>query len=325
MPVSGGGYTLTEVDGTVTAYNANGSLNYVQDTDGNRITADWTGSLLTSLTASSGQYLALSYNAAGLVSLITDSTGRTTTYAYDPSNQYLLSVTDFNGQTTTYSYETTGQAANSLATITYPGNTHEYFTYDSQGRLATSSADGGRQPLTYSYSVGEVSATDFWGDMSSYFCNAQGVVVKYVDPLGNVTLAAYDSNLNLTKITDAVGQSESYGYNSVGEVTSWTDFLGNTTNFTYSGPFNDLASMTDANGNTTSYSYDSSGNLLTTTYANGTSETFSNYNPEGEAASFVDPNSQATSFTYNSAGEVTARRFPTAARTRTLTTPTATS
>jgi RHS repeat-associated protein len=306
----GGGFTLTEQDGTVTAYNANGSLDYVQDTDGNRITAGWTRGLLTTLTASSGQSLTLAYNAAKLVSSITDSTGRSTTYAYDPSNQYLLSVTDFNGQTSGYSYDTAAgsQALHALVTVTYPGNTHQYFTYDSQGRLAGSYADGSRQPLTYSYSLGQVNATDYWGDTSTYYFNALGLLTKYVDPLGIVTLAAYDSNLNLTKITNAAGQSESYGYNAGGDVTSWTDFLGNTTDFSYTAAFNELASMTDANGNTTSYAYDSSGDLLTTIYANGTSESFT-YDPEGDATSFIDPNGQPVNLTHNASGQVTGATF----------------
>src|SRR5208337_2850731 len=78
-----GGYLLTEADGTVTDYNANGTLNYVQDTDGNRITAGYTDGLLTSLTASSGQWIAIGYNSAGFISTVTDSEGRTTTYTYD--------------------------------------------------------------------------------------------------------------------------------------------------------------------------------------------------------------------------------------------------
>ena len=103
---SGGGYALTEKGGQVTAYNTDGSLGYVQDTNANRITAGYTGGLLTSLTASSGQSLTLGYNAAGLVSTITDSAGRTTSYNYDPTNQYLTSVVDFNARTTSYTYDT---------------------------------------------------------------------------------------------------------------------------------------------------------------------------------------------------------------------------
>ncbi len=129
----------------------------MQDTDGNRITAGYTGGQLTSLTASSGQYIDIAYNAAGLISSITDSAGRTTTYNYDPTNTYLISVNGFNGQTTNYTYDTTsGDAAqNALETITIPGGTHEYFTYDSLGRLAGISQDGGAEPETFAYSLGQ--------------------------------------------------------------------------------------------------------------------------------------------------------------------------
>ena len=106
QPTASGGYLLTEADGTVTDYNADGTLNYIQDTNGNRITAGYTGGRLTSLTASSGQSITIAYNAAGLISTVTDSQGRVTTYTYDATNQYLMAVKGFNGQTTTYAYNT---------------------------------------------------------------------------------------------------------------------------------------------------------------------------------------------------------------------------
>ena len=99
-PTSNGGFTLTEQDGTVTAYNPNGTLDYVEDTDGNTITAGYTDGQLTSLTASSGQSLNIAYNAAGLIASVTDSAGRETTYQYDPTDTYLTSVTTFDGETT---------------------------------------------------------------------------------------------------------------------------------------------------------------------------------------------------------------------------------
>jgi len=83
----------------------------VQDSDGNHITASYTGGRLTTLTHSAGQWLTLTYNAAGLVSTITDSAGRTTTCHYDPTNQYLTSAVDFDGQTTSYAYLCPGQVA----------------------------------------------------------------------------------------------------------------------------------------------------------------------------------------------------------------------
>jgi RHS repeat-associated protein len=305
-----GGYLLTEADGTATDYNANGTLNYLQDTNGNRITAGYTSGRLTSLTASSGQSITIGYNAAGLIATVSDSQGRATTYSYDPSNQYLMSVMGFNGQTTSYTYNTTSGAAaqNALTAITFPGGTHQYFTYDSEGRLSGTYNNGGAQPQSFAYAVGQVSITDGTGDISNLFYNEQGLVVKSIDPLGNVTLNTYDSNFNLTQVTNALGQSETYVYNAAGEVTSSTDFLGNTTYFVYSGPFNELASMTDANGNTTNYAYSSAGDLLSTTYANGTSES-SSFNPLGEATSYLNANGQPTQYTYNSAGQIATETF----------------
>jgi RHS repeat-associated protein len=307
--VGNGIFTLTQPDGQVTEF-ANGQVAYVQDTNGNRVTAGYTGALLTSLTASSGPSITISYNAAGLISSVASSLGQVTTYSYDATNQYLASVAGPTGQTTTYSYNTTSgsPAQNALTTIAFPGGTHQYFTYDSEGLLSGTSNDGGAQPQTFAYAQGQVSVTDGVGNTSELDYNEQGLLFKSIDPLGNVTLDAYDSGFNLVKVTNALGLSETYTYNSVGEATASTDFLGNTTQFVYAGPFNQLASMTDANDNTTQYTYSSAGDLLSTTYANGTSST-STFNPQGDATSFLNQNGQATNYTYNAAGQVLTETF----------------
>ncbi len=300
-----GGYLLTQRDGTITDFSANGTLNDMQDADGNRITAGYTNGLLTSLTASSGQSITISYNSAGLISSVADSEGRTTTYTYDSTDTYLIAVTGYNGETTTYTNNTAGgPAQNALTEIAFPAGTHQYFTYDGEGRLASTSSDGGAEPFTFAYNAGEVDFADGLGDTIKFFYNGQGLLVKTVDPLGNVTLGSYNSNGNLVQLTNAVGQSETLTYNAVGEVTSMTDFLGDTTRFAYNGPFNSLTSMTDANGNTTRYTYDSKGDLLATTYANNTTKTFT-YDPEGDATSFVNPDGDPITAMYNSAGQVT--------------------
>ena len=76
-PTGGGTFTLTEQDGQITTFNSDGTLNYVQDTNGNKITASYTKGMLTSLKASTGQSLGIfAYNAAGLISSVTDSDGQ---------------------------------------------------------------------------------------------------------------------------------------------------------------------------------------------------------------------------------------------------------
>jgi RHS repeat-associated protein len=301
-----GTFTLTEQDGTVTAYNADGTLNYVEDTDGNTITAGYTNGLLTSLTASSGQSLTIAYNAAGLIASVTDSAGRETTYRYDPTVNYLTSVTTSDGQTTSYTYDTSIniETENALLSITYPDGTHSYFTYDSEGRIASTSADGGAEMTTYAYGPGgAVASTDALGNTTTDYFDDNGLILKVTDPLGNSTGYTYDSNFNLTQITDPAGQITSNQYDSQGNLISTTDPLGQTTNFTYTNTDDNLASVADANGNTTQYAYDGNGDLTSTTYADGTIASVA-YNPIGEAISSTDQDGQVMAYTYNAAGQV---------------------
>jgi len=307
--LSGGGYQLTETDGSSTVFNANGTLGYLQDSNGNRITATYTSGLLSRLTASNGEYLALSYTS-GLLTEVTDSTGEVSTYAYDSTGQYLLSYTDEFG-TTSYSY-VTGQGAasqNALASITYADNSHDYFSYDVEGRLIDAHQGNDQEDVTISYgAAGGYTTTDADGNKTTVLTDDSGQVCETIDPLGNVTHNTYDASGDLTAVNGPQGSNYVYTYDANGNLTSATDPLGLTTQFTYNAN-NDLTSLTDPNGNTTSYAYDNSDDLLSINYADGTEEQFNNYNPLGEAAQYVDANGQTIGYAYNSQGLVTTENF----------------
>jgi YD repeat-containing protein len=107
LTLASGQYTLTEVDGTV--WQSLGDdphlLDYVQDTNGNKVTCAYAGGLLTSLTHSNGSQLTMAYDANGRLQKVTDPNGsgtaddKVTTYAYDATGQYLISVTSSDGKT----------------------------------------------------------------------------------------------------------------------------------------------------------------------------------------------------------------------------------
>jgi YD repeat-containing protein len=256
LTTSNGGYLLTQPDGTVYQFNGNGTLNYVQDTHGNRITAAYNAqSQLVSLTHSNGEFLDFAYNANGQLQSLTDSTGRTETYDYDATGQFLTSYTDVYG-TTNYTY-ITGQVAqspaqnNALAQIAYADNTHLYFGYDSQGRLIDQHRDSGQEDRAWTYlNPGGYVVTDANQNQTTVYFNRFGATGETIDPLGNITRSYFDSNLDLTKVIGPGGATYNYGYDANGNLTSQTDALGLTTNFTYDGR-NNLTSYTDAKGNTT--------------------------------------------------------------------------
>jgi RHS repeat-associated protein len=313
--IPGSGFNLTEADGMMTHFDNDGKIGFVQDPNGNRVTAGYTNGMLTNLTASAGQSLAFTYNSAGLISAITDSTQRTTVYTYDSTNQFLMSVTDFAGRVTRYTYDVHGTplTANALLSVENPDGTTDHFTYDAQGRLATTYTDvpmgSPMGQLTYTYGpAGDVAVTDADQGTSRYSYDQRGLAVKFQDALGNTTHLVYDGNFNLVQVIDAVGQVTIRSYDNKGNVISRTDPDGATVTFSYSGLLNKLTSYTDPNGNTTSYNYDNKGNLLSVTYPNNSLEQFS-YDPMGNLTETINRRGQAIRYTYNSAGLVTRKDF----------------
>ncbi|HEY4313325.1 MAG TPA: CARDB domain-containing protein [Pirellulales bacterium] len=314
-------YVLTAPDGTTSTYSSSGQLVNVDDTNGNTITALYTGNLLTELVHSDGDTLSFTYNAQGHVTKAVDSAGDTATYTYDSTGEYLMSVTTPQG-TTSYTYSTPIQLVvlgsgpggstpgSSLASIAFPDGTHEYFTYDGEDRLFATSQDGNANEVTYTYEQpGEVTTTDAVGDASRTFYDDRGLVARTQDSLGNITSYAYDpSTLLVSQVTDPANQTQSFLYDKLGNLLSSTNQLGNTTLFSY-GNNSRLTSMTDANGNRTSYSYDADGNLLSTTYADASTST-STFDPEGDPLSFINQDGQAIAYTYNSRGQLATESFP---------------
>jgi RHS repeat-associated protein len=311
---SGGVFTFTDTDGRQSVYLANGKLNYVQDTNGNRITLDYNSSNKpTTLTFSNPsnpseptEQLALTYNSQGFVSQIADGTGNTWLYNYDGAG-HLLSVTGPGNLTTTYTYDTgtNPETANALLSITYPDGSQRNFTYDpATGRLTGTSENGGADPITYTYiTEAEIAAKDANGDITTVWYNDLGLAARIQDPLGAVSSYQFDANGNPISYTNAAGQTYQYTYDSEGNLTQVIKPLGQTVAMSY-GPLDTLTSITDAAGNTTQYSYDSAGNLRSIIYPDGTKQSFT-YDPLGNLSQTVLQNGDPIAYQYNAQGLVT--------------------
>jgi RHS repeat-associated protein len=308
LTFSNGAYQLVERDGTVYQFNTNGTLDYVQDTHGNRITTSYDAAgRLSQLTETNGEYLHLAYNSQGQLGTLTDSAGQTENYGY--TGGMLTSYTDVYG-TTTYTYVSDGTAAQNgaLAQIAYADNTHIYFTYDAQGRLIDQHRDGGGEDETFTYlTPGGYTVTNGVGHTTTTYFDRYGGTVETIDGNGNATFYKYDGNLNLVEADGPAGIKYLYTYDAKGNLLSETDPLNLTTLFTYNGN-NDLTGYTDARGDTTSYAYNSANDLLSITYANGTVQQYS-YNPLGEATQFLNARGHAIGYAYNAQGLVNQETF----------------
>jgi RHS repeat-associated protein len=310
-------YQLRASDGSVTVFRADGTLDYVQDRDGNRITAGYKGSELTSLTHSDGDALVLSYNAQGRISQITDPAGRVTSYTYDASGEHLISVLKPDGNSLDYTYttNTAGPLAHALLSMTnlpscgcQDETTSTFFAYDSQGRLASRSQAGGAERITYAFDAfGNVSVTDALGNTRRFLLNEVGQVAGEVDALGNVSEYVYDGANNLT-----ASMAPGYGavastYDARGNLVGQVNPLGQSEAFAYDAS-NDMTSMRDALGNTTGFQYDANGNLVSTIDAGGNSDRLS-YDAQGNVIRQIDNNGNAVNYTYNARGQLTRKDY----------------
>ncbi|MFE3494290.1 LamG-like jellyroll fold domain-containing protein [Streptomyces sp. NPDC059175] len=217
------------------------------------------------------------------------------------------SMTDANGNTTDYGYDEAAQQTTSTAP-------------------AVSAEQSGGTPV----SVRPVSMVGY---------NTFGEQTETSDPLGNVTVTAYDGEGQESSTTmpnyTAPGSSTPITakawneYNKLGQVTAEVDPLGNRTTYTYT-QLGDLASVTDPGGGTTTYTYDTNGDQLSATRPNGARQestwdylgnqltstdivrqptqraytAINEYNgPGGELSRTVSPTGVSESYKYNAIGE----------------------
>ncbi|WP_329401831.1 LamG-like jellyroll fold domain-containing protein [Streptomyces melanogenes] len=173
------------------------------------------------------------------------SSVRTTSWKLDQRGMP-VSTTDANGVTTDYGYDESGQQTS----VTEP---------------AVNAEQNGGTPA----SVRPVTLTGY---------NTYGEQTEISDPLGNVTVTAYDGEGQEASTTlpdytppgastpiKAVSWNE---YNHLGQVSAEVDPLGNRTTYTYT-QLGDLASVTEPGGDTTRYTYDTNGDQLSATRPNG--------------------------------------------------------
>jgi RHS repeat-associated protein len=304
----GGGYMVTEGDGTAVRFPSLGSV----ATD------------FTKLTLESGVYVrrypdstAVYFSTAGLMTEIRDRLGRSTTFQYDGSNR-LTTINDPMkniGRTVPYisiaygangisSITTTGHGPNKVTTVTVdasrnlqsiadPDSKSTGFTYDASGRLYTATdRQGGVQQFNYDSFSWKVTSillpsipVDAGGGSTT---NAQpsigltpwmdkGVPRSSTATLPKAAFAPTDISAN---VSDPDGRITSFAPDRYGQPVWTTDNLANLTTIVRSGIF--PTSVTHPDGSIDTYTY--SGALLSSMKLAGDSAVRFTYGPAGQVA-----------------------------------------
>ncbi len=263
---SNGLYMTSDVDrngNTISfAYDANGALSSIADTQGR----------VTTFSYISGTYTGCAPpTASGFVKTITDPAGRTYSFTYD-TNCDLATYTDPNNKTTTFGYD----SLFNLVTITDPLGNETKLTYNGIYKVTsvtrvTNISQGTGPTTTFTYNSGNTVVTDPDNNQSTYVYDTRDRVTEGTDNSGS-TFTSYTNDNKHATDKDQNGNQAISSYNSNNDLTTFTPPVmggGQTaavTTFSYQTPSSVAghlylpSSATDAQGNCSAFVYDSAGN-----------------------------------------------------------------
>jgi len=298
---SEGAFVLTSHSGTVVYFREDGKLDYMEDLNGNQITADYADDQLSVLTHSCGSFLAFEYDGFGHISRISDQTGgRDVQYNYNGGQ--LSEVLDTSGRITIYDYFDQGAAAFAIETITDPAGLRQNFTYDANGRLDTVSYND-NAPVSLEYYIGRVSLTnEADNSVQKIYYDTRGQIIKSISPLLQVSTNEFDSVGNRVKTIGPDGHSIEFDYDKDGNPIEIIDPLGQSIRMDY-GLFNRMTGITDPTDNEISYGYDSIGNLVSQVFPDGTSTSYV-HDDTGSLIQQVDRNGKIIQYSRDNNGRV---------------------
>lgn len=266
---------------------------------------------------------------------LTDATGHSMQFGWDPTNNRPTGVTDRIGDATAIAYETN---AGLIASRTDAEGATTAFTYTPQSQTFTNPAnsetvnftfynltrvdyaDGTHDDLVYDAAGNILMFTNRRGKASSLTYNSRGQALTRVNPAGGTNTYTYNADATLASSTDSDAGIDitTYSYDGYKRLSSITSPGGGTVQLAYD--VNDrLLAIVDECGRTNSFAYDANGNRISTRdplsaiYTNAhdlMDRLVSTTDPQGgtiarsydalnRLASVTDRNSNTTTFAYN--------------------------
>ncbi|MDP9389702.1 MAG: DNRLRE domain-containing protein [Actinomycetota bacterium] len=241
---SGSTYTLTRHQsgevfkfGTV-ANSIGGSRAYlssIADRNGNTITFAYdTSNRVTSLTDTQGRSLTFAYTS-GLLTSISDWAGRAWSYGYTGTD--VSSYTDPAGKVTTYGYDANGRINQITTPSGIAGGTITKVVYNSDGSVQKLSrvkdGSGGTYDWTYAYSStaqsGGTRCTQYGGSAPAKMLGC----ITVTDPRGFLTSHGWDESDQVVKAIDAAGNVRNSTYGANENVAEYKNSLSAVSTLTY--------------------------------------------------------------------------------------------
>lgn len=310
------GFALTERNGSVSGFDAAGRLAFQRDLFGDGVVLGYDGAgRLSTITHSSGDSLTLHYGAGGRVTRVVDHTGQSTTYGYDGSGEHLLTVTTPTGLVTRYDYvpATGSPSDHALASVTRPGGTVRFFSFDSAGRNSGRHSSGGAEPISFEADdEGRITTRDGAGRTWESSFDESSRLVAVRNPLGQTVRMDHDAEGDLVRVVDPAGGVSETAYGLLHEITGAVGPSGSRVDLTYRYPSAGGAfpkTLADPGTNESTFALDLHGRTASTTFPDGSTETVS-FDDRGFPVTATNRNGQTTTLSWNRRGQIVRKELP---------------
>lgn len=262
-----------------------------------------------------------SYDAAGRVTRLIDSSGATSDYAYTPRG-WLASRT-VNGMVTKFAYTPYG----AVASITDPDGLSTSYTYDAAHRLTRITDTLGNYVQYTLDAAGNLTQEQTFDSSSalhkslSRTFNTLGQLTQVVDGLNHTMFNAspsgsYDANGNLVQSSDALGIQHKLGYDALNRLVQTIDnyngsdtATANTTIATSRDSLDRLTGVTDPSNLTTTYQFDGLSNSSGQTSPD-TGSTSRTFDAAGNVLTRTDAKGITATYTYDASDRPLTVSYP---------------
>lgn len=300
-----GVWRLQESDGTELFFSADGLLTRIRRQNRDALTFEYAGNRLTRVLHAAGGWIRLLYNAQGLVIRAETSTGQAVSYAYQDG--LLTTVTMPGDRVMRYEYHTASEGLRSYALrrIIYPDNTEFLISYDSVGRIASTSLKNGINPVVYERTaIDEIRVRNGSNATTIYRFLPNGLISYVRTPAGREFRYVYDSAGRVIRAIDPDGGEERYVYDANGNPIQTQSRDGVVRTYSFDPQAGTLQWVRDGRQVVTRFTHDPARNLTRIEYADSSAESFS-YSVWGQVLQAINRRGQAVTFNYDSAGRPT--------------------
>jgi RHS repeat-associated protein len=312
-----GGYKLVRHDQVSYQFDANGALLSELDRNGQGLSFTYDGSgRLTTITDSASHAVTVAYNASNLISSVSTPDGRVVAYGYTSGRLTSVTLPDPDGAgplaapVWTYTYDANGRLWQEI-----DPNAHTQVTnvYDPSTGRVTQQTDANQKTTLFAWDAPTQTATitdpdnHVWKDVYQ-----NNVLIKRIDPAGEVTQFGHDIGLDTNLVTSPNGtDATSMSYVSGNLMTATAPVslgVGVKKSFTYDTQ-NNVKTVTDARNKLSQYGYDTAGNNNSITL-DGQQVFGATYNAQGQMLTSTDGNGNQTTYTYDASGNVASVTTP---------------